>query len=68
MLLCDLIFISWYNFIFANSAGAAEYTDCVSAEESDSPTPTNVLDMTINNLMVSFEESGVALRGHRSQV
>ena len=35
------------------SAGAAEYTDCTSAEMEDPP--TSVLDMTLNNLIVGFE-------------
>ena len=57
----------------AQSAGAVEYTDCFSAEGYDPP-PTSVLDMTLNNLMVrfqqswSFEECGVPLHCHRSQV
>ena len=54
-------------YIFAQSAGAVEYTDCFSA-------PTSVLDMTLNNLMVrflqcwSFGKCGVPLHSHRSQV
>ena len=38
----------------AESAGSAEYTDCISAEELDSPLLTSVLDMTPNILMVSL--------------
>ena len=34
--------------IIAQSAGAVEYTDCFS-------TPTSVLDMTFNDLMVRFQ-------------
>ena len=35
------------------SNGVIEYTDCISAEEQDSP--TGVLDMTINNLMLRLQ-------------
>ena len=35
------------------SAGAVEYTDWFSVERQDSP--TSVLDMTLNNLMVRFQ-------------
>ena len=34
---------------FAQSTGAVEYTDCISAERYDLPT-TSVPDMTLNNL------------------
>ena len=56
----------------AQSAGVVEYTDCFSAEGK--PPPTSVLDMTLNNLMVrfqqcwSFGECRVLLYCHRSQV
>ena len=36
----------------AQSAGAAEYTDCFFARGKIPP--TSVLDMTLNNLMVKF--------------
>ena len=36
----------------AQSAGAEEYTDCISAEEY--PPPTSILDMALNNLIVRF--------------
>ena len=58
---------------FAQSAGAVEYTDCFSAEGKTLPT-TSVLVMTLNNLMVrfqqccSFGECVVPLHCHRSQV
>ena len=39
--------------IFAPSAGAVEYTDCLSAERLGPP--MSVLDMTLNNLRVSFQ-------------
>ena len=37
--------------VFAQSAGAVEYTDCTAA---DHPT-TSALNMTLNNLIVSFQ-------------
>ena len=37
----------------AQSAGAVEYTDCISSEGKKSI--TSVLDMTLNNLMVRFQ-------------
>ena len=41
-------------------AGAVDYIDCTSAEGKDLPPthtpPTNVLDMTLNNLMVRFQQ------------
>ena len=51
----------------AQSAGAIEYTDSTSAEGWD-PTPTSVLDMTLNNLMKSwsFVECRVHLHWHLS--
>ena len=36
----------------AQSAGAVEYTDCISAENKTPTHPTIVLDMTLSNLMV----------------
>ena len=39
---------------FALSAGAVEYTDCFSAERLDL-SPTSVLDITLNNLIVRFQ-------------
>ena len=61
--------------ILAQSAGAVEYTDCFSAEGLDAPThPTSVLDMTLKNLMLrfqqcwSFGECGVPLHCHRSKL
>ena len=36
--------------LFAQSGGSAEYTDCTTA-----PPPTNVQDMTLNNLMVRLQ-------------
>ena len=59
-------------FFFAQSAGAVEYTDGFSAEGY--PPTTSVLIMTVNNLMVrfqqcwSFGECGVPLYCHHSQV
>ena len=38
----------------AQSAGAVEYTNCTSAR-GKTPSPTSVLDMTLNNLMVRFQ-------------
>ena len=38
----------------AQSARAAEYTDCISAE-GKTPPPTRILDMTLNNLMVTLQ-------------
>ena len=40
----------------AQSAGVVEYIDCFSAEVYDLPFPTNVLFMTLNNLMVRFQQ------------
>ena len=40
---------NWIPFIL----GAAEYTDCISAEAQDSP--TSVLDKTLNNLIVRLQ-------------
>ena len=40
-------------FLFAHSAGAVEYTDCFSAGEKT--ITSSVLDMTLNNLMVTFQ-------------
>ena len=40
---------------FAQSAGALEYTDGFFAEGLDPP-PTSVLDMTLNNQMVRFQQ------------
>ena len=72
-----------YSFIYfqvflsntiAQSIGAVEYTDCISAEGRDNPTTTSVLNIRSNNLMVrlqqcrSFGECGVLLHCHRSQV
>ena len=60
------------NYILAQSAGAVEYTDCTSAEREDSR--ISVLDMTLNNMMVSFQwcwsfgECGALLHFHCSQV
>ena len=39
---------------FAQSAEAVEYTDCTSAEGRDHP-PMDVLDTTLNNLIVRFQ-------------
>ena len=40
----------------AQSAGGVKYTDCVSTEGLElHPTPTQVLDMTLNNLMVRLQ-------------
>ena len=33
----------------AQSAGAVEYTDCISAEWKESPSPTSVQDMTLKH-------------------
>ena len=38
----------------AQLAGTKAYSDCFSAEKSD-PTPTSVLFMTLNNVMVRFQ-------------
>ena len=38
----------------AQSAGAVEYTDCISAEVSPSP-QTSILDMTLNNPMARLQ-------------
>ena len=43
----DFLF-NWTIFILAQSAGAAEYTDCISAKTS----PASVLNMIQNNLIV----------------
>ena len=57
----------------AHSAGTVEYTDYISAEVLD-PRPTSVLGMTLNSLMVrfqqckSFRECGVLLHCSCSQV
>ena len=45
---------SYNELLLIHSAEAAEYTDCISAERWNSP-PTSVLDMTLNNLIVSFQ-------------
>ena len=39
----------------AKSAGAVEYTDCISVDKLAPPHQTNVLDMTQNNLMVRLQ-------------
>ena len=39
--------------LFAQSAGAVEYTDYSSAEGN--PPPTIILDLTLNNLIVSLQ-------------
>ena len=63
---------NYYEHI-AQSAGAVEYTDCISAE-GWYPHPTSVLDMIPNNLMMRFQlcwnfgECGVPLYCHRSKV
>ena len=45
-----------FSWIFAQSAGAVEYTDSTSAEWYPPPhTHTSVLDVTQNNLMVRFQ-------------
>ena len=53
----------------AQSAGAIEYTDCISAE--DDSAPLSVQDKTLNNLIVKFqscfEECKVLLHCHHSQ-
>ena len=41
--------------MFAQSAGAVEYTDRFSAEGQDPP--TSILDITLKNLMVKFQDS-----------
>ena len=41
--------------MFAQLAGAVEYTDCIFAEGRDPPLLLSVLDMTLNNLMVRFQ-------------
>ena len=73
----DLELIHFLNTLIslAQSAGALEYTDCFSAEGYDPPPPPiNVLDMTLNYLMVrfhqcwSFGECGVPLHYHCTQV
>ena len=62
------------NLTLAQLAGAVECTNCFSAEEGGKTPPTSVLDMTLNNLMVrfqqcwSFGEYGVPLHCHHSQV
>ena len=43
-----------YIHTIAQSAGAIEYTDCISAERQD-PLPTIVEDMTPNNLMMKLQ-------------
>ena len=54
----------------AQSTGAVEYTDCFFAECL--PLPTIFLDLTLNNLMMSFQqcwsfgECGVSLHCHIS--
>ena len=42
-----------YLIVFAQSAGAAEYTDCISAEGLGSS--NECPDMTLNNLMVKLQ-------------
>ena len=37
------------------SAGAVEYTDCISAESKTPPSPMSVLDKTLNNLMMRLQ-------------
>ena len=60
-------------YLITQSAMAVEYTDCTSAEGLD-PTFNECPDMTLNNLMVRFEqcwsfgEYGVPLHCHRSEV
>ena len=44
-----------YQALHVQSAGAIEYTDCISAEGEDPPPPTSVVDMTLNNLLVRFQ-------------
>ena len=67
-----IVLLSKYTNI-AQSAGAVEYPDCFSADGQDCPL-TSVLDMTLNNLMVRFQqcwalgECRVPLRCHCSQV
>ena len=39
--------------VLAKSAGALEYTDCISAEGN--PLPTSVLDMKQKNMRVKFQ-------------
>ena len=40
----------YYCFLIAQLAGAVEYTNC-----RRPPHPTNVLDVTLDNLMVRFQ-------------
>ena len=48
---------SYLSFFPVPSAGAVDYTDCISGEGSDSSTLTSVLDITLNNLMVRLQEN-----------
>ena len=54
-LYCCFLFSFFLSFfLFAQSVGAAEYTNCISAR-GVRPHSMSVLDMTLNNLMVRFQ-------------
>ena len=54
IVVCKMFMYMWkLNICIAHSAGAVEYTNCISAE-SKTLSATSVLDMTLNNLMVRF--------------
>ena len=60
-----IIYVTFSIILSAQSPGAVEYADCISAEDK-TPTQTSDLDMTLNNLMVrlqfwSLEECRVPL-------
>ena len=63
MCVCRLSVIPY----LADSAGAGEYTNSISAEGEDPPI-TSVLDITLKNLMVGFRKCEVPLHCHYSQV
>ena len=54
------------HIVEVQSPGAEEYVDCISVEEQNSPSPTSVQDMALNNLMAKRQrwtsrECGVPL-------
>ena len=55
--MCESIYTHTHTYIntrlLAQSAGAVEYTDCMSAESK--ALPTSVPDMQLNNLMVRLQ-------------
>ena len=53
--LLDLVKTHYHKNIFVQSAEAAQYTDCSSVEKGKTTLLTNVLVMTLNNLMVKSQ-------------